>query len=56
MWKFLREFAPANPSRRRRPKPAPGPLAWLARDYAALEVVAWPAVRRRPHLAEIEAR
>jgi len=56
MWKFLREFAPANSSRRPCGKRAPGPVAGLARDYAAFEVVAWPALRRRPHGAEFEAR
>jgi hypothetical protein len=56
MWKVYRAFAPASAKRRRCERSEPGPLASLARDYAALDVIAWPAVRRRPNPAEFEAR
>jgi hypothetical protein len=56
MWKFLRAFTPTNARRRECGKAAPGPLANLAYDYAALDALAWPVVRRRLHPADSEAR
>ena len=56
MWNFLRGLGSAAAIRRSPCRPAPGPLAGLARDYAALDATYWAAARRRVHPADVEAR
>ncbi len=55
MWKYVRALATEN-TNRRAAKAEPGPVAGLAREYAALDLAAWLAARRRLHMAELEAR
>jgi len=56
MWKFLRGSAPASGVSRSKCRPAPGPIASLARDYAAFDATFWAVARRRAQTAEIEAK
>jgi hypothetical protein len=56
MWKLLQALASAAPGRRACERPEPGPLASLARDYAALDAAVWLEARRKQAPVEAEGR